>query len=244
VRIIPAGLPRVLRGGIILASFAIGPAVVEARQDAAVDPPAATRPRGDGWKPKSTAAAEDGGADPAPIPGPTAGRAGERPAESKAGVPAPGGAREGSGARVPAKPSAEGPGRGAATRTLSSAGGQTTLAAEKAAVDDVTAKTTIDEILAVTLPPRGDRAGDWSAGPEPLHRCGEPRWIEPCIPPPPCHPSLPPAPFDLVGVAGEPTAGPIYRGPCCPRTGTRDDGPWPHVHRVGDRLFDAFYRTK
>lgn len=118
------------------------------------------------------------------------------------------------------------------------------LAAEKAAIDRVSAKTTIDEILTGTLPRRSDRAGDWWAGAEPLHRCGEPRWIEPCIPLPPCHPSHPPHPYDLVGVAGEPTCGPIYRGPCCPRTGTHDAGPLPRVHRVHDRLFDAFYRTK
>jgi len=118
------------------------------------------------------------------------------------------------------------------------------LAAEKAAIDGVTAKTTIDEILAWTLPRRGDRPGDWFAGAEPLHHCGEPRWIEPCIPPPPCHPSYPPAPWDLLGVAGDPTCGPIYRGPCCPRTGSHDDGPLPGVHRLHDRFFDAFYRTK
>lgn len=118
------------------------------------------------------------------------------------------------------------------------------LAEEKAAIDGVTTKTSIDEILARTLPLRSDRAGDWLAGAEPLHHCGEPRWIEPCIPLPPCHPSHPPHPYDLVGVAGDPTCGPIYRGPCCPRTGTHDDGPLPRLHRVNDRLFDAFYRTK
>lgn len=118
------------------------------------------------------------------------------------------------------------------------------LAAEKAAIDRVSAKTTIDEILTGILPRRSDRSGDWWAGAEPLHRCGEPRWIEPCIPLPPCHPSHPPHPYDLVGVAGEPTCGPIYRGPCCPRTGTHDAGPLPRSHRAYDRLFDAFYQTK
>jgi len=122
--------------------------------------------------------------------------------------------------------------------------GDRSLAMEKGAIDGVTTKTSIDEILARTLPLRSDRPGDWSAGAEPLHHCGEPRWIEPCIPLPPCHPSHPPHPFDLVGVAGDPTCGPIYRGPCCPRTGTHDDGPLPRLHRVNDRFFDAFYRAK
>lgn len=118
------------------------------------------------------------------------------------------------------------------------------LDVEKAAIDKVTAATTVDEILAWTLPPRSDRPQDWLAGAEPLHRCGEPRWIEPCIPPPPCHPSHPPAPWDLLGVAGDPTCGPIYAGPCCPRTGSHDGGPHPTLHRLHDRLFDAFYRSK
>ena len=108
----------------------------------------------------------------------------------------------------------------------------------------MTTKTSINEILARTLPLRSDRPGDWLAGAEPLHACGEPRWIEPCIPLPPCHPSHPPHPYDLVGVAGDPTCGPIYRGPCCPRTGTHEDGPLPRLHWVNDRLFDAFYRAK
>ncbi len=122
--------------------------------------------------------------------------------------------------------------------------GHSSVAAEKAAIDTVGPKTSIDEILARTLPHRTDRPGDWQAGLEPLHRCGDPRWIDPCIPPPPCHPALPPHPYDLVGVAGDPTCGPIYAGPCCPRTGTHDDGPWPRIHRVHDRLFDAFYYPK
>ena len=129
-------------------------------------------------------------------------------------------------------------------RAVTTGSGDRSLAAEKAAIDAVTTKTSIDEILARALPLRSDRAGDWLAGSEPLHQCGEPRWIEPCIPLPPCHPSHPPHPYDLVGVAGDPTCGPIYRGPCCPRTGTHDDGPLPRLHWVNDRLFDAFYQTK
>ena len=129
-------------------------------------------------------------------------------------------------------------------RAVTTGSGDQSLAAEKAAIDAVTTKTSIDEILARALPLRSDRAGDWLAGSEPLHQCGEPRWIEPCIPLPPCHPSHPPHPYDLVGVAGDPTCGPIYRGPCCPRTGTHDDGPLPRLHWVNDRLFDAFYQAK
>jgi hypothetical protein len=94
------------------------------------------------------------------------------------------------------------------------------------------------------LPSRTDVPYDWNAGLEPLHFCGEPRWLRPCIPPPPCHPSCPPQPFDLIGVDGLPTDGPRYRGPCCPRTGTHDDGPFPQVHRIHDRAFNWFYRTK
>jgi len=99
-------------------------------------------------------------------------------------------------------------------------------------------------MLRKMLAPRSDSWADWSSGTEPLHACGEPRWLPPCVPPPPCHPSLPPHPYDLVGVRGEPTAGPIYRGPCQPRTGTHDECPHPHLHRFHDRLFDWFYMWK
>jgi len=51
-------------------------------------------------------------------------------------------------------------------------------------------------------------------------------------------------PYDLVGVAGVPSCGPIYRGPCEPRTGTHDDLPFWRLHRVRDRLFDWFYTAK
>jgi hypothetical protein len=64
------------------------------------------------------------------------------------------------------------------------------------------------------------------------------------VPGPPCHPSLPPHPYDLVGMRGEPSCGPIYGGPCAPRTGSHDHCPHPHLHRLCDRLFDAFYKTK
>lgn len=101
-----------------------------------------------------------------------------------------------------------------------------------------------DAMLRKMLAPRSDSWADWSSGTEPLHACGEPRWLPPCVPPPPCHPSLPPRPYDLVGVRGTPTAGPIYRGPCQPRTGTHDDCPHPHLHRLHDRLFDWFYTWK
>lgn len=96
--------------------------------------------------------------------------------------------------------------------------------------------------LGKMLPPRTDSPFDWRAGLEPLHDCGEPRWLPPCIPPPPCHPATPPQPFDLIGVDGFPTRGPRYRGPCCPRTGTHDEGPFPCMHRLHDRAFDLFYR--
>jgi hypothetical protein len=98
--------------------------------------------------------------------------------------------------------------------------------------------------MAKMLKPRSDSWADWYAPLEPLHRCGEPMALPPCVPPPPCHPSMPPAPYDLVGVKGVPSCGPIYEGPCRPRTGTHDDCPHPRIHRVYDRFFDAFYMWK
>ena len=100
------------------------------------------------------------------------------------------------------------------------------------------------KVLAKMLKPRSDSWADWNAPLEPLHRCGEPRALSPCVPPPPCHPSQPPAPYDLVGVHGVPSDGPIYEGPCRPRTGTHDDCPHPRLHRLYDRFFDAFYMWK
>lgn len=95
-----------------------------------------------------------------------------------------------------------------------------------------------------SLPPRTDSTADWFAPLEPLHHCGEPRLLPTCVPPPPCHPSQPPRPFDLVGMRGDATCGPIYRGPCAPRTGTHDDGPLPRIHRVHDRMVDWFYAPR
>jgi len=101
-----------------------------------------------------------------------------------------------------------------------------------------------DTILSKMIKPRTDSWADWYAPLEPLHRCGEPRALPPCVPPPPCHPSLPPAPYDLVGVQGVPSCGPIYDGPCQPRTGTHDNGPYPRIHRIDDRIFDWFYTPR
>ena len=224
MRIIAAESSRSAVGGFLMVLLLALPGVARASQGSATAP----RARGDGWKPKVTDRAADGAVLPEAPPA----ASNDAP---KTDAPKTDAARS----DAPKSPSGS-----PATRLLPSGGGQTTLAAEKAAIDKVSAKTTIEEILSVTLPPRSDSSADWSAGPEPLHRCCEPRWIEPCIPLPPCHPSLPPHPFDLVGVAGEPTDGPIYRGPCCPRTGSHDDGAWSHLHRVHDRFFDAFYRTK
>jgi len=101
-----------------------------------------------------------------------------------------------------------------------------------------------EKVLARMLKPRSDSWADWSSGVEPLHACGEPRALPPCVPPPPCHPSQPPDPYDLVGVPGEPSCGPIYEGPCAPRTGTHDACAHPHLHRLSDRFFDLFYMWK
>jgi hypothetical protein len=101
-----------------------------------------------------------------------------------------------------------------------------------------------NKILVKMLKPRTDSWADWNAPVEPLHQCGEPRALPPCVPPPPCHPSMPPAPYDLVGAEGVPSGGPIYEGPCRPRTGTHDNCPHPHLHRLYDRFFDCFYMWK
>lgn len=111
-------------------------------------------------------------------------------------------------------------------------------------IDPATTGPDAEAILASLLPPRSDSAADWHAPLEPLHHCGEPRRLPPCVPPPPCHPALPPCPYDLVGIHGMPTCGPRYGGPCAPRTGSRDDGRLPLLHRVPDRVFDWFYRSR
>jgi hypothetical protein len=98
--------------------------------------------------------------------------------------------------------------------------------------------------LARMLPQRTDSPADWHAPVECLHDSCEPYALPPCVPPPPCHPSEPPHPLDLVGVRGVPTGGPIYGGPCCPRTGSHDHCSHPHAHRVRDRFFDWFYTWK
>ena len=101
-----------------------------------------------------------------------------------------------------------------------------------------------ESILARLLPPRGDSWSDWSSGLEPLHACGEPRALAPCVPPPPCHPADPPQPLDLVGVEGVPSCGPIYGGPCAPRTGSRGTTHLSWLFRPWDRFVDCFYRAK
>jgi hypothetical protein len=128
--------------------------------------------------------------------------------------------------------------------TLTAAIVATTLVAPGALATAIDPRPEKGDVLARMLPPRSDTASDWYAPLEPLHRCGEPRLLPTCVPPPPCHPALPPQPLDLVGMHGAPTCGPIYHGPCAPRTGTHDDGPHPRVHRVHDRLFDWFYAPR
>lgn len=225
-----AGLAATL--AVILSGAAGLPPALSADDDASGGiRPGAGSARSDGRS--SKAPAEDAVAGQAPIHASAAEKTGD--GKPTGGEPA---------AKTPVAPSTERietPSKRRSAPESNPIRGTSSLAAERAAMEEVTAKTTIDEILAATLPGRTDRGIDWRAGPEPLHRCGEPRWIEPCIPPPPCHPSLPPHPLDLVGVPGDPTDGPIYRGPCCPRTGSHDDGPLPGLHRLHDRFFDAFY---
>jgi hypothetical protein len=99
-------------------------------------------------------------------------------------------------------------------------------------------------ILGKLMPGRSDSPYDWYAPVEPLHVGCEPYALPPCVPPPPCHPSEPPQPYDLVGLRGVPSGGPIYRGPCEPRTGTHDHCHFPWYHRLHDRFVDHFYRWK
>jgi len=112
------------------------------------------------------------------------------------------------------------------------------------ALDPAVTGENAEDILAKLLPPRTDALVDWRAPLEPLHHCGEPRFLPPCVPPPPCHPAQPPAPYDLVGRTGTPSRGPLYAGPCCPRTGSHDADHLPRVHRVWDRWFDLYYRAR
>lgn len=101
-----------------------------------------------------------------------------------------------------------------------------------------------DSLLQRLLPPRSDEVSDWYPSVECLHAAGEPRSLPPCVPPPPCDPSQPPQPYDLIGIAGVPSGGPIYRGPCEPRSARKH--PWfsAWYHQVSDHLFDHFYRSK
>lgn len=102
---------------------------------------------------------------------------------------------------------------------------------------DATAKSLLDELV----PGRTDSPTDWYAPLERLYFCGEPRILCPLVPPPPCHPAQPPAPYDFVGVAGSPTGGPLYEGPCKPRAGSRDHCRWPTLRRLHDGFVDRFY---
>ena len=111
-------------------------------------------------------------------------------------------------------------------------------------IDPSTTGADAEQTLATMLPPRSDAARDWVAPLEPLHHCGEPRALPPCVPPPPCHPAAPSAPYDLVGVGGVPSCGPIYRGPCAPRSATAHEGPFRWLHALHDRFFDLFYRSR
>lgn len=111
-------------------------------------------------------------------------------------------------------------------------------------IDPATTGPDAETVLARMLPPRSDAPTDWHAELEPLHRCGEPRALPPCVPPPPCHPSDPPRPSDLIGVRGVPTCGPIYGGPCAPRSARAHDGHLWWLHGLHDACFDRFYAPK
>lgn len=139
--------------------------------------------------------------------------------------------------------SGPGPGSGRSQRLLPAAPPPDPLAGTPR-IDPATTGMDAERVVATLLPPRTDAPRDWVAPLEPLHACGEPRALPPCVPPAPCHPARPPQPFDLVGVRGTPSCGPIYRGPCEPRSGTRHEGPWRWLASAHDRLVDFFYTSR
>lgn len=106
---------------------------------------------------------------------------------------------------------------------------------------EVAPDATAESLLAELVPTRSDSPGDWDAPLERLYQCGEPRILCPLVPPPPCHPAVPPVASDLVGVTGSPTGGPLYEGPCKPRAGGRDHCRWPTIRRLHDSFVDRFY---
>lgn len=141
-----------------------------------------------------------------------------------------------------ARPNAEEPARTETGRTVIDRGSDPLAGTPR--IDPAVTGGDAEKMLARMLPPRSDTPADWVAPLEPLHFCGEPRALAPCVPPPPCHPAHPPRPFDLVGRTGTPTCGPIYRGPCEPRSATCHDGWLAPLHRTSDRLFDFFYTPR
>lgn len=116
--------------------------------------------------------------------------------------------------------------------------------ADSVRVDAARTGRDAEALLQKLLPPRSDNVSDWYASVECLHAAGEPRSLPPCVPPPPCDPSQPPQPYDLIGFAGVPSGGPIYRGPCEPRSARKHHWFFGWCHQVSDHLFDHFYRSK
>ena len=72
---------------------------------------------------------------------------------------------------------------------------------------------------------RSDCPSDWQTHSDTRYRCEEPRILYPTVPPPPCHPTQSPSQFDLVGITGIRTHGPLCNGPRCRRVGSRDGCP-------------------
>ena len=106
---------------------------------------------------------------------------------------------------------------------------------------EVESNATPESLLSELVPQRSDSPSDWQTHSDALYRCGEPRILCPTVPPPPCHPTQPPMQFDLIGVTGTPTHGPLYDGPCCPRAGSRDGCPWPAARHIRDAFTDYIY---
>ncbi|MBT6054628.1 MAG: hypothetical protein HOH16_04260 [Planctomycetaceae bacterium] len=93
------------------------------------------------------------------------------------------------------------------------------------------------------VPQRSDSPSDWQTHSDARYRIGEPRILCPTVPPPLYHPTQSPSQFDLVGITGIPTHGPLCNGPCYRRVGSRDGAPWPIARHIQNAFTNYFYSS-